>query len=303
MLSAKKHIVFLLSLALFFSYASLGFANEDSGDRGRKHYLKGSVYYQQGRFDEAEVEFKLAYDLLHPKEEKKPYVAEAPVKEDTPKALAIEDKQAQLKKDVRIKASGAFGSGEYMVGEDDTLHISVWQNPDLEQEVVVRPDGKISFPLIGDIQASGLTITQLDDILTEKLVEYIKHPEVSVSVKRLGGKKVIVLGEVRTPGIYSVTGKRTILESIAMAGGFTNHAVVSSVILVRGGLEKPKGIRLNLNRSLIKGDMSQNMSLFPEDIIFVPKKFIANVNYLVNEIVGPIAQGSYNTDSLYNKRW
>ncbi len=290
--NSRTLIAFFLSFILLSVCFIPVFANEDKGENARKHYLKGSVYYQQGRYDEAEVEFKLAYDLLHPKEEV-PSVAEKLAEKPEPKVLPVKNK----------RAPDVYGPAEYIIGEDDGLHITVWQNPDLEQEAVVRPDGKISFPLIGDLQASGLTITQLDDVLTKNLAEYIKNPEVSVSVKRLGGKKVIVLGEVRTPGIYAVTGKRTILESIAMAGGFTNNAVVSSVILVRGGLEKPKGIRLNLNRSLIKGDMSQNLSLYPEDIIFVPKKFIANVNYFVNEIVGPIAQGSYNTEQLYYKRW
>jgi polysaccharide export outer membrane protein len=156
---------------------------------------------------------------------------------------------------------------------------------------------------VGDIWAVGKTITQLDEELTEKLKEYIRYPEVSISIKKLGGKKIMVLGEVLTPGVYTVTGKKRVIEAIAMAGGFNSNAVVSSVIVIQGGLLNPKGIRLNLNRTLLKADFRHNILLNPDDIIFVPKKFIANVNYLVNSIVGPIAQGTFNTEQLYHKRW
>lgn len=180
---------------------------------------------------------------------------------------------------------------EYTISKADVLYISVWQEENLSHEVIVRPDGKISFPLAGDVPVVGLTFTQLKEELTQRLRDYIKYPVVSVSLRKLGGKKVIVLGEVGSPGIYSVTGERTVLEAVALAGGFTMHAIPSSVILIQGGLQNPEGKRLNLSRALKKADMSQNVVLQPEDIVFVPKKFIANVNYTLNQILGPISRG------------
>ena len=187
---------------------------------------------------------------------------------------------------------------EYTIGDEDDLHISVWQNPELDTDAIVRPDGKISFPLIGDVQATGQTIIGLNQVISDKLKEYIRSPMVSTSLKKIGGKKVVILGEVNTPGVYSLAGRKTMLEGIAMAGGFTQNAVSSSVILIRGGLVNPKGIRLNLNRTLTKADMSQNVVLQFEDIIFVPKSFIANVNYIMTQLLGPLVQGASTASSV-----
>jgi polysaccharide export outer membrane protein len=187
---------------------------------------------------------------------------------------------------------------EYTLEKGDVLYIFVWQENDLSQEIIVRPDGKISFPLAGDIPVLGLTFTQLKDELTKRLKEYIKYPIVSISLRKLGGQKVIVLGEVTRPGVYSVTGKNTVLEAIALAGGFTEHAVHSSVILVRGGLQTPEGKRLDLNRAINKTDIGQNVTLQSEDIVYVPKKFIANVNYVLDQILEPISRGIYTIRGL-----
>lgn len=111
-------------------------------------------------------------------------------------------------------------AAEYTIGLGDILDVSVWQWPDLTMpSVIVRPDGKISFPLVGDVQAEGLTLTALDAVLTGRLEEFIKAPEVSVSIAQFGGRKVIVLGEVGSQGVYAPTGKTSVLEVVALAGG------------------------------------------------------------------------------------
>jgi len=147
----------------------------------------------------------------------------------------------------------------------------------------------ISFPLIGDVSAVGMTLTQLNDEITKSLQEFIRYPEVTISVKRMGGQKVIVLGEVNWPGVYYVTGKKTVLEAIALANGFTTHAVSSSVILIRGKLQQPEGKRLNLSKAIEKNNSSENAMLQEEDIIYVPKKFIANVAYFVTTFTAPLS--------------
>jgi polysaccharide export outer membrane protein len=271
----KKLILILIILNITTSVYS-----QDIKKEAESHYQIGNYYYQQGRYKEANEHFQKALELLSKKE-------------PAPEIIEV----ASPKREVS-RANKKERAVEYIIGEGDTLHISVWQNPDLEQEVIVRPDGRISFPLVGDVPAAGLSITQLDQELTKRLKEYIRYPEVSISIKKLGGKKVIVLGQIKSPGVYSVTGARTILEAIGLAGGFTKDAVSSSVILIRGGFEKPQAKRINLTRAIKRGDTRLNVPLESEDIVFVPKKFIANLNYFVSQILNPIAKGVYTAKEI-----
>jgi polysaccharide export outer membrane protein len=190
------------------------------------------------------------------------------------------------------------GGYEYTIARGDVLYISVWENPDLTQDVIVRPDAKISFPLIGEIKAQGLTIPALDNIITKKLKDYIRYPDVSVSLKSMGGERVIVLGEVNRPGVYSLGDKRTVLEVIALAGGFTDDAVLNSVVVVKGGLKKPKAERINLALALKKGKIKEDVRLRAQDIVYVPKKFIANVNYYMSKILDPIYKGTTTASDI-----
>lgn len=188
---------------------------------------------------------------------------------------------------------------EYIISEGDTIEISVWEWPDLKTDVIVRPDGKISFPLIGDIHASGLTLTQLDQVITDRLEDYIRYPEVLVVFKGSGGKKVILLGEVGSPGVYTLTaGRYTILEAIAQAGGFNNDAVLKNVVVIRGGPNNPKPISLNLLETIKTGDLSQDIPLETEDIVYVPKTIIANVSDFINRFSAPINQSIYTKKTI-----
>lgn len=246
--------------------------------QAQQHYDRGNVYYEEGRYREAEQEYRKALELLKSRKEA------APV---TPQA-----------EPVRAPAQTTSAVAEYTVSVDDELKISVWQNPDLDQEVAVRPDGRISLPLIGDLVAEGLTISRLDEEITGRLSEFVRNPQVSVLIKKMGGSRVVVLGEVNTPGIYNVTRARTVFEAIALAEGPTNHAVLSSVILVRNVLTQPTAQRINL-AAIMKGQkLEQNMTLQPEDLIFVPKRFIANLNYFLGQIVDPVAKGVFVHKSL-----
>lgn len=180
--------------------------------------------------------------------------------------------------------------GEKVIALEETLN----------QEVTVRPDGKISIPLAGDVFTVGLTFEQLKEELTQRLEEHINYPVVSISLKKLGGRKVIVLGQVKNPGVYSVIGKNTILEAIGLAGGLTQDAVASSTILINGGLQNPEGRRLDLTRALNKADMSQNIVLHAEDIIYIPRTFIANASHVLSQILGPVSQGVYSSREFHN---
>jgi polysaccharide export outer membrane protein len=284
----RKIKIFFLILFLFFGLRDFVYAQDKRQDDAKDLYRLGNMYYQQGRYKEAEEMFQQALDLV--KEKETAAVSTKP-----------ESKEAKVSEaGVQQKPALPVATTEYLIGEDDVLQIGVWQNPDLDQEVIVRPDGKISFPLIGDIQASGLSITALDQELTRRLKEYIKLPEVSISIKKIGGSRVVILGQVSTPGVYSVAGKKTIAEALGMAGGFTRDAVPSSTVLIRGGLNAPNAQRINLSK-LFKGDLGQNIVLQSQDIIFVPRKFISDLNYFLTQIIDPIAKGAYTNREL--KSW
>ena len=276
-------ILFKCAILLFFIGLALPLAAyaQNSREKAKELYLQGNIYYQQAKYKEAQEEFQKALDLLNNIEE-------------TPVSQPEEQKEPETPPEQKESK----GQLEYVIGEEDILFVAVWQNPDLTQDAIVRPDGKISFPLIGDILAKGRTVSQLDQEITKRLKEYIRQPEVSISIKKLGGNKVMVLGEIAKPGVYAVTGAKTILEAISLAGGFTKDAVASSVVLIRGGFENPQAERINLSKALT-GQARLNVSLLSEDIVFVPKKFIANINYFLEQIIGPLSKGAYATRDTY----
>jgi polysaccharide export outer membrane protein len=155
--------------------------------------------------------------------------------------------------------------------------VFVWQNPDLSRDIIVRPDGKVSFPLAGDVDASGLTLTQVDEAITKRLRTYIRFPDVSLAIKRFGGTKTLILGEVFRPGVYIPAGQGRILELVAMASGFTPVANQRNVILIRGGLASPEIFKLDLESALKQGRLADNMMLQPDDIVYVPKSGISSI--------------------------
>jgi polysaccharide export outer membrane protein len=183
-------------------------------------------------------------------------------------------------------------AGDYIIGPGDTLSVSVWENSDLDKEVIVRPDGKISFPLIDDAVAAGLAIPQLRGVITAKLSEFIRYPQVVVSLRAIGGNKIIVLGEVGHPGVFSLSEQKSVLEAVALAGGFTKDAVLDSVIVIKGGLKNPQAMRVNLTKALIRANMKENVLLVSQDIVYVPRRFIANLSYFLNQILDPISKGA-----------
>lgn len=159
---------------------------------------------------------------------------------------------------------------DYVIGIEDLLEISVWKNPDLSKSVLVRPDGMISLPLIGDMRAAGLTPHQLRDAINERLKEYQETVVTSVIVQEVRSYRIFVLGEVLNPGTYNLSRKTTVLQAIAMAGGMSQFAS-NSIILVResrGGEVEKTRIRFS---EIIDEDAKKdkNIVLRPGDTIFV----------------------------------
>jgi polysaccharide export outer membrane protein len=160
-------------------------------------------------------------------------------------------------------------SRDYRIGPEDVLDISVWKNPELSRTVPVRPDGKVSLPLVNDIHAAGLTPSSLRDELTRRLAEYVPSPEVAVIVREVHSAKVSVIGAVRTPGRYDVRSPATVLELIALAQGFTDFASRDRIVVLRTTGETQTRIPFNY-RKIADGSEQENFFVQPGDIIVVP---------------------------------
>jgi len=158
---------------------------------------------------------------------------------------------------------------DYVIGADDTLHISVWKEPELSATLPVRSDGKISLPLLNDVPASGLTPMQLADSITQKLKKYISDPRVTVVVTAMNSRRIFVTGEVVHPGAMPLLPHMTMLQALASAG-FTQFANVKKIYLLR--TENGQQTKMPFNyKEVVKGDSpEQNIFLKPGDTIVVP---------------------------------
>jgi polysaccharide export outer membrane protein len=161
--------------------------------------------------------------------------------------------------------------GEYLIGPEDVLEISVWRNEELSRTVPVRPDGRISLPLLHDVQAASLTAMQLRDVLTTRYTEYMREDEIEVSVivREIHSLNISVVGEVRTPGQYQIRSLTTVLEALAMAEGFTDFAKKDQIVVFRRDGETWKRYAFNYTR-MIDGTGDSNFLLQPGDIVVVP---------------------------------
>jgi polysaccharide export outer membrane protein len=161
-------------------------------------------------------------------------------------------------------------SETYVIGPEDVLHIHVWKEEALTRTVPVRMDGKISLPLVNDVQAAGFTALQLKELLTSKLKEFVENPNVSVTVMEANSYKVYVSGQVRSPGVYRLRSETSILHLIPMVGGFTDWANQKKILIIRKEDGKEKRITVNYKK-IVKGeDPKSNIILKSGDSIFVP---------------------------------
>jgi polysaccharide biosynthesis/export protein len=160
---------------------------------------------------------------------------------------------------------------DYVIGPEDVLAINVWKEPEISRSVPVRLDGAISLPLVGEVQAGGKTPLQLEREITKKLQAYISQPEVAVIVQEMRSKRFNVLGQVAKPGSYLLANSTTVLDAIALAGGFRDFAKEKSIYVLR---HNPDGTesRLPFNyKDVIKGkNTEQNIKLEPRDTVVVP---------------------------------
>jgi len=160
---------------------------------------------------------------------------------------------------------------DYIIGPSDVLAINVWKDTELSRTVPVRPDGKISLPLIGELQVSGLTARKVQRMVAERLKEYISNPEVSVIVQEVKSRAYAILGKIQKPGSYELGKPTTVLEAIAIAGGFLDFAKASKVYIIRP-TDNGSSETLHFDyKKVIKGhNPEQNVDLKSGDTIIVP---------------------------------
>jgi polysaccharide export outer membrane protein len=171
---------------------------------------------------------------------------------------------------------------EYVIGAADVVAITVLDNKDLDIVVSVTPGGKIAVPLIGDVQAAGLTVPELTERLTQLLAEKVKSPQITVTLREVNSYRVYFLGRVGKPGIHTSKSEVTLLQALSLAGGIQEGADLSLAYVARGRERLP----LNFVKLLRDGDLSQNITLEPDDTVVIPDNPL-NVVYVTGEVKQP----------------
>ena len=163
------------------------------------------------------------------------------------------------------------GTSEFLIGLGDVLEILVWNDENLSRTVAVRPDGRISVPLLNDVTAASLTPMQLRDVLAKGFARYRSEPEVSVIVREIQSLKFSVMGQVKTPGRFDLKGRMTVIDALALAGGFTDFAKKDRIVVWRNkGTGQMTPVGFDYQRLLADLDATQNFNVQPGDIIVVP---------------------------------
>jgi polysaccharide export outer membrane protein len=165
-------------------------------------------------------------------------------------------------------AQHAYGDGEFRLGPDDVIEVSVYQDKELDRTVPVRPDGKISLPLIGEMTASGKSATELQKEIAQKLKQFVADPTVTVVVKEVNSPKVSVIGEVKNPNMYKIKDRATLLDIIALAGGLTDYSKHKVIVSRMGPNGEAQFIKMNID-DMIKGKKPDPFYVLPYDKISI----------------------------------
>ncbi len=184
-----------------------------------------------------------------------------------------QDKKEEVKEAKSQAKAAAEGAGEdpaYKIGPQDVLKIDVWKEDQLTRTVPVRPDGKITLPLLNDVQAAGLTPMELAGLIGEQLKKYINNPQVTVSVAEINSRRVYVTGEVTKAGAYALLPYMTVLQALSSSGGFTQFARIKNIYVLRTVGRKQIKISFNYKEAVSGKKPEQNIELLTGDVIVVP---------------------------------
>jgi len=165
---------------------------------------------------------------------------------------------------------GVAPSADYKIGADDVLSIVFWREKDLSGDVTVRPDGKITLPLLNELDAAGLTPEQLREKVRASAGKFVQDPEVTVLVKTMNSRRVFITGQVGKPGAYPLMGATTVLQLIAMAGGVSEYADAENISVMRTENGKATALRFNYKDVSKRKKLEQNVELKPGDTVIVP---------------------------------
>jgi polysaccharide biosynthesis/export protein len=182
----------------------------------------------------------------------------APASQEAAPATATESKPAAVAPKIDLKA--------YVIGPEDVISVNVWREPANSGQFVVRPDGRIAIPLVGEVQAAGLTPERLSAAIAEGLQKVMTHPEVTVGVERVNSKKYFIQGEINRPGAYSLAVPTNVLEALVNAGGFRDFANTRKIVILRG----TERLKFNYHEVSKGKNMEQNILLMPGDQVIVP---------------------------------
>ena len=166
--------------------------------------------------------------------------------------------------------AGVTPPTDYVIGPDDQLSVVFWRDKDMSADVVVRPDGKITLPLLNELQASGLTPEQLRLKVTEEAKRYVEEPTATIVVRQINSRKVFIMGQVGKPGPYPLSGPTTVLQMLATAGGIAEYAKSEEIVIMRTENGKPVSRKFNYKEVSKGKNMVQNIELRPGDTIIVP---------------------------------
>ncbi len=241
------------------------------------YILRGERYLARGNTGAARVALKKAQDLDPTSIEVKTYLES--IRDGTTDELL-------LPADPELIPT----LPEYRIRLNDVLDISVWQHRELANQITVRPDGRISFPLVGDVWAYNLTPAELSREVAIMVSEYVRSPKVTVSVVKFAGDRVVILGQVASPGMYEIGSKDRVLDLIARGGGFAHGAVKGKILLIRhvNRLE-PETIVVNAAEMLRGQGYEYNLPLQNFDVVYVPKSTISNVSDFITRTILPAA--------------
>ena len=199
----------------------------------------------------------------------------APAKCQDPAAPEKQDKKEEAGKDAKGQAAPASApvatdDPTYKIGAQDVLRIDVWREDQFTRTVPVRPDGKITLPLLNDVQAVGLMPMELAAVIREELKKYVTNPQVTVSVSEINSKRIYVNGEVNKAGAYQLLPHMTVLQALSGSGGFTAFARIKHIYILRSVDGKPVKIPFNYKAAITGKNLEQNIELQPGDVIVVP---------------------------------
>jgi polysaccharide biosynthesis/export protein len=186
-------------------------------------------------------------------------------------ATLAESSTAKLGAAVKPPSSAIAHSEDYVIGSEDVLAINIWKEPEISRTLPVRPDGKITLPLVGDIQASGLTTHRLQDDIANSLRSYVSNPEVTVIVQEVKSKNFNIVGEIAKPGSYPLSEPITVLDAIALGGGLRDFAKGSHIYVLRSNSDGTHAKLPFDYKQVIKGKkLAENVALHPGDTVVVP---------------------------------